>query len=137
MLEPPSRRGLAPYELVARFAGEPRDESWAYTMELGINQHLTASTSLEGTVVEYVECRTTACVMAGYVQPGMEDSSQELIREMSATGWWQLSQATMSSSSNDDGTRRFVRIIPRTEGDFFEDVSESEIRMIWFDEDEA
>lgn len=121
LLEPPNRRALAPHELAARFAGEPRDEAWAYTMELGMNQHIAGSPNLGGTVIEYVECRTTACLMAGYVEPGFENTSQNLIREMSTTGWWQLSPGTMTRMSLDDGVPRFVHVIPRTQDAFFED----------------
>ena len=112
MLEPPANRRITFEERISRFAAEARDESWAYTMELGINQHVAVATSV-GTVIEYVECRATACMMAGYIQPGFENGSSELIGEMSSTGWWQLGGTTISRNGGQNGENRFVSFMVR------------------------
>ncbi len=110
MLEPPEDQPITTAERAVRFAEEARDESWAYTMELGINQHVAVATPV-GTVIEYVECRTTTCMMAGYTQPGFENGSRALIGEMGRTGWWQLGGETVSVSRGRNGENRFVHFL--------------------------
>ena len=109
----PRPRPLSVPELHQAFSNDPRDDSWAYAMELGINNHLAAEGAPEGTVIEYAECRSRFCELAGYVQPGFEDRSRELFEAMSGTGWWQLSSSTFTFGAPIDGVNRFVTIVPR------------------------
>ena len=119
MFEQPADRPITPTERATLFAAEARDETWAYTMELGISQHAAVATPV-GTVIEYVECRASACMMAGYIQPGFEDGTGALIEEMRQTGWWQLGGETISLSRGQNGQSRFVSFMNR------EDVGEPE-----------
>ena len=115
--QPVAKRRLTPQENHEFFSQDTRDESWAYTMELGIREYLAANQNANGTVVEYVECRSRMCEIAGVVYPGGQDDFSEHLEVMRQSGWWQLSNSHHSSGANVDGEYRFVSFIPREDED--------------------
>jgi len=115
--QPTSRRRLTPQENHAFFGQDTRDEAWAYTMELGIQEYLATNQNAGGTVIEHVECRSRMCEIAGVVYPGGRDDFGEHLEVMRASGWWQLSNSHHSTGTNVDGEYRFVSFIPRDSED--------------------
>lgn len=100
-------------ELHAMFEREPRDETWAYAMEAGINDYIANRWAGDGTVVEYVECRSQHCEIAGYVHDGYENKSASILGAIRKEGWWQGGNSTHSTGGNIDGLNRFVIILNR------------------------
>ena len=108
---PPPR--LSSAELHELFEKEPRDEAWAYAMESGINDHIANFGTGEGTVVEYVECRSQHCEIAGFADKGHMGSIGRVYGDMTRSGWWQADGGTHHIGGHVDGLDRFVIITSR------------------------
>lgn len=93
------------------FKNEARDEPWAVAMESGINHYLANSGTGEWAVVEYVECRSKICEIAGYTTDGDQKDSHELIGDFLASGLWAGDPITHSSSFGPTDQKRFITII--------------------------
>jgi hypothetical protein len=115
--QPVSRRRMTPQENHSFFSQDSRDESWAYTMELGIKQFLAANQNSDGALIEYVECRSRMCEVAGVVHAGGQDDFSDQLEAMRQSGWWQLSNSHSTAGANIDGVYRFVTFIPRDSDD--------------------
>lgn len=68
------------------FKNELRDEPWAAAMESGIHHSIANAGSGDWAVVEYVECRSRICEIAGYVQAGQHP--MRLIEQFADSGAW-------------------------------------------------
>lgn len=108
---PPPR--LSSAEMHALFEKEPRDEAWAYSMETGINDHIATFGAGEGIVVEYVECRSQYCEIAGFAKEGYEPHFSKTLNDITRSGWWQAAGGTHYINGEADGFDRFVIIISR------------------------
>lgn len=111
---PPPR--LSSAEIHALFEREPRDEPWAYAMEAGINDHIANFGAGQGTVVEYVECRSRYCEIAGFGKEGYEQGFSKTLSDIARSGWWQAAGTTHHIGEGVDGLNRFVIIIGRYGG---------------------
>lgn len=107
---PPPRLSTA--EIHALFEKEPRDEPWAFAMEAGIHEHIANFGAGKGTVVEYVECRSQYCEIAGYADKG-QSADTGFYLAMTESGWWQASGGSHHVSGRRDGIDRFVMIFLR------------------------
>lgn len=96
-------------EMHANFASEPRVESWAIAMETGINDYIANSSPRLGVVVEYVECRSRTCEIAGYRIDGESDRTASL-RMMVQEPWWQGGRKSYLGGHWVDGVDYFVTI---------------------------
>ncbi len=118
MVKPrPRPEKLTTPELYESFEGDSRDESWAYPMELGINQYIAERGGVYGAAFEYVECRSRYCTIAGVVHGGGQETVNEFMAEMTQSGWWQTYGGRSTVGSRNDTEYRFVSIIPRAEED--------------------
>lgn len=115
--QPESRRRMTPQENHAFFDQDVRDESWAYTMELGIKEYLAANQIGDGAIIESIECRSRMCEIAGVVYAGGNDDFSNHVEAMRQSGWWQLSQSQSTTGGNVSGDYRFVTFIPRDSED--------------------
>jgi len=93
------------------FKNEPRDEPWAAAMESGINHYLANSGTGEWAVVEYVECRSKICEIAGYTTGGDDNHHSDLISDFLRSGLWQGKPITHSSGFGNTDLKRFIIII--------------------------
>ncbi len=112
-------------ELYERFVAEPRDNSWADAMELGIQQYISdRGPELEMTF-EYVECRSRYCVITG-VSYGADNSPWNTYNhELGSSGWWLASGgASTVGGTFEDGTR-FATVISRTPSDTLRESTEN------------
>lgn len=127
MIEPkPLPKTLAPPELFERFAGDVRDDTWAYAMELGINQYIARRGSELESAFEFVECRSRYCTIAGVVYEGGQATVNEMLSEMTQSGWWQTYGGASTVGRTTDTEYRFVSIFPRAREDTDRDPSHSE-----------
>jgi hypothetical protein len=97
------------YDSYAAFARDVRDETWASTMEAGIT---VWAGGLDGRemVIDYVECRSKYCLIAGYELRG--NTAQ--IGDLPAAGWWQADGSLSSHMvSGRDGRTDFVLFVDR------------------------
>jgi len=95
------------------FASDDRDESWAYTMELAMQDYIASNQNTDGAIIEYVECRSRMCMVAGSVPDGSNDDFGEHLEAMQDTGWWQLSNTSHTAGGMTGGDYRFVTFVPR------------------------
>lgn len=93
------------------FKNEARDESWAVAMESGINHYLANSGSGGWAVVEYVECRSRICELAGYTTDSDQNGTHDLIGGFLTSGLWQGNPITHSTRFGPADRKRFVIII--------------------------
>lgn len=96
----------------ADFASEPRDESWAVAMETGINDYVASSGATLGLVVEYVECRSRTCEIAGF-QPDRNKGNVGSLYTLPRQPWWQggsANSAKLLTQPGDAGKEYFVII---------------------------
>lgn len=100
-------------EKLERFENEPRDEPWAFAMETGINNHIAEFGTVGGRVVEYVECRSQQCWIAGLIDKGHQGSTGRPLNDMRRSGWWQAEGGGDSITVNTNGLTRFVLIYRR------------------------
>ena len=118
MVEPrPRPERLTTQELYQGFVDDSRDESWAYPMELGINQYISERGGTFGAEFEFVECRSRYCTIAGVVYGGGQPTVNEFMAEMTQRGWWQTYGGRSTVGSRIDDEYRFVSIFPRTPDD--------------------
>ncbi len=97
----------------AIFLTEPRDEAWASAMESGINNFLADNASNLSFKVEFVECRSEHCEIAGYVPDGYPDDSGDLKNGLKNSGWWQGGISSASTGREINGVQRTVFIFNR------------------------
>ena len=97
----------------ALFESEPRDEPWAQAMEAGMNTYLAAFGPDTGTVFEFVRCRSSLCVLAGYVVEGHKLQSSNMMGEMIKQGWWDGGHASQMTGRKVGEHDSFVIILPR------------------------
>ena len=111
------RNHLYPTQRTIRFAdfhevfkNESRDESWASAMEAGMN-HSIANSSVSGSVVvEYLECRSRMCEIAGYLIDE-EIHPTEMLTAFEQSGAWPGKYSKHTSRFTDAGVKRFITII--------------------------
>jgi hypothetical protein len=92
--------GFAPYVAYANFAREPRDEAWATAMEAGMGDWADRVASPESVRIDYAECRTRSCIVAGHAETG----DTTILGRLTAEGWWQATGSVdirMRSARND------------------------------------
>ena len=97
----------------AIFLTEPRDEAWASAMESGINNYLADNASNLSFRVEFVECRSEHCEIAGYVPEGYLDDTSDLKNGLKNSGWWQGGISSASTGMEIDGVERIVIMFNR------------------------
>jgi hypothetical protein len=97
----------------AIFLTEPRDEVWASTMESGISNFLADNASNLSFKVEFVECRSEHCEIAGYVPEGYPDDTGDLKNGLRNSGWWQGGLSSSSTGREINGVQRIVIIFNR------------------------
>lgn len=95
------------------FEAEPIDDSWAHAMEAGINNFVAVHGPGSGEVFEFVQCRSSNCVLAGYTIHGQEPHGASVIGELGRQPWWQGGQAASSTYGSGDNRTSFVVLIPR------------------------
>ena len=97
------------YDRYVAFASDVRDESWAAAMEAGIANFAARLNQME-VVVEYIECRSLYCVIAGHSPTG----STAQLGDMRDTGWWQAAGTFADIvQSGRDGQADFVLFVER------------------------
>ena len=109
----PRPRQLRVADRHAIFLTEPRDEAWASAMESGISNYLADNASNMRIVVEFVECRSEHCEVAGYVHDGSRDYISGLRNGLKNSGWWQGGISSASTNKKIDGVDRFVIMFNR------------------------
>lgn len=113
VIGPPRPKRFSAADRHAYFLLESRDEVWASSMESGIRNYLVDSGSDLSFQVEYVECRSRHCEIAGYVPDGHQDDSDKLIDGLSHQGWWLGGNSSASTGREIQGVERVVIIINR------------------------
>ncbi len=100
----------------ALFRAQPRNESWASAMEDGIRGSIVQTEATTGITIEYVECRSTICKVAGYmpsvsIEP--QPDPRDIFLEQFGEGWWhgEPDMALRQHSYQDEGIERFLIII--------------------------
>lgn len=130
MIEPqPLPKTLAPPELFEKFTDDLRDEAWAYPMELGINQYIARRGGELEAVLEFVECRSRYCTIAGIVYDGGQATVNVMLSEMTQSGWWQTFGGASTVGRTTDTEYRFVSIFPRAREDTDRDPAIDEIEQ--------
>ena len=106
----PKQRQISFADIHSLFKDEPRDESWAAAMESGINHYLANSGSGDWAVVEYVECRSRICEIAGY-RTGTDNHPKELVNDFVSSGIWHGQPSVHLKRFGDQNIKRFVIVI--------------------------
>ena len=116
IIGPPTRMTTIP-NIHADFKNEPRDESWASAMESGIRHHIANSGTGDWAVVEYIECRSNTCEIAGYSMGGTENHPGNLLAGDFGAGWWQGHFNVYSTRHTYEGEEipRFILIVTRVD----------------------
>ena len=109
----PKPKRLMTADRHAAFLLEPRDQSWASAMESGIANYLADNAAELQFKVEFVECRSEHCEVAGYIPPGIEDDSRQLKSGLKNSAWWQGGLSSASTRRTFDGVTRVVIIFNR------------------------
>lgn len=92
------------------FMREVRDEPWAAAMEAGITSWSTGKDQQVEMVIDYIQCRSHSCIVAGQTLTGNTMSLGDLRNQ----GWWQAEDAGMLKvKSARDGTADFLFFIGR------------------------
>jgi len=100
-------------ERVGQYQQEPRDEVWVSAMEAGINSYVAASAPTAGAVFEYIQCRSSACILAGYVIEGKERQSASILGELQSQGWWDGGNSSHGMGGAVGELDAFVILLPR------------------------
>jgi hypothetical protein len=108
---------LTTQELYKGFLDDARDESWAYPMELGINQYIARRGGDFEAAFEFVECRSRYCTIAGVVYSGGQETVNEFMAEMTQSGWWEINGGASTVGTSSDSEYRFVSIFARSAED--------------------
>jgi len=106
----PVRRTYSFGESYILFETEPVDEAWAYGMEAGISDYLSRLGPDSGAVFEFVQCRSTACAIAGYVVEGGRDQTAMMVDRMRHEPWWDAG----GTSKSIGGEEQFVILLSRS-----------------------
>lgn len=98
------------------FKREPRDESWASAMEIGIGHSIERSEQTSWATVEQIECRSTICEVAGFMPDNMQNPEfdpYKLFSDDFGVGWWQgpLDMSLRQHTYEEEGITRFLFII--------------------------
>jgi hypothetical protein len=96
------------------FEGEPVDVPWAQAMETGLNDFIAVQGPQSSSVVEFIQCRSTACVIAGYSIPNQEGLDASILGDLRKQSWWEGGRTSSTHLARDDGTRSFVILIDRS-----------------------
>ena len=102
-------------EQYQQFEAEPIDGSWAAAMENGLNNYTAVHGPASGEVFEFVQCRSSYCVVAGYKIEGDERTGASIIGDLARQPWWQGAASAYSSWGREDDQQRFVVLLPRYE----------------------
>lgn len=95
------------------FEDEPVDVPWARAMETGLNDFIAVQGPQNSSVVEFIQCRSTACVIAGYSIPNQEGLDASILGDLRKQSWWEGGRTSSTHLGRDDGTRSFVIMIDR------------------------
>jgi hypothetical protein len=124
MVKPrPLPEKLTVQELYEKFSDDTRDDSWAYPMELGINEHIAQHGNELGVAFEFVECKSRYCTIAGVAYEGSQSEVNKFVADMTQGGWWQTTGENHTAAFGTDTEYRFVSIFPRTNDDSARDQS--------------
>ncbi len=87
----------------SKLQSQPRNESWAYDMEIAIQQFLATHQSIGDFELGYVECRSTLCQIKAI---GFDESTgptwQRVMFDMTQQPWYAFGQTASSWSRIDD-----------------------------------
>ena len=117
----PPQRSIRFADFHEIFKNEPRDEPWAAAMEAGLNHSIANSSSSEFVVIEYLECRSRMCEIAGYLR-NEEVHPRDLITDFERSGVWPGRFSTHTSRFSDAGAKRFVAIINGYRSDEYQSI---------------
>jgi len=92
------------------FKNESRDEPWAAAMESGIIHYIANSGSGNWAVVDYIECRSGMCEIAGQMT-GKGNNPRRLVDEFLNSGIWQGEPRLHSSRFSEQDFKRFIIVI--------------------------
>lgn len=109
----PAGRSPTFAQLHEMFESEPRDEPWAASMEAGLRAYLDRYTAKYGLVIEFVECRSQHCEIAGYVVGGLTSRSYDLFEGVKHEGWWDAGSWLPNLGQGSDGIDHFVQFVVR------------------------
>jgi hypothetical protein len=96
---------------------EPKDDAWAYTMELAIEQFLANHPDFPKFSIDYIECRSTLCqiAVAGYDESTNSDWSGVLY-DMRVQSWYEFGQTGTGGSVVDGRYVLISKLYRRPEG---------------------
>lgn len=96
---------------------EPKDDAWAYTMELAIEQFLANHPDSPKFSIDYVECRSTLCQIA---VAGYDDSTNSVwsgvLYDMRVQSWYEFGQTGTGGSVVDGRYVLISKLYRRPEG---------------------
>ena len=87
-----------PYDLYVAFARDVRDEPWAAAMEAGIANWSAGRNPSAEAVIDYIECRSSSCMVAGHSPTG----NLGFLGKIRDQGWWQGEGASMKVGYSGD-----------------------------------
>jgi len=106
----PAQRSIRFADIHNVFKNELRDESWAAAMEAGLIHSIANSASSEFVTVEYLECRSRMCEIAGYLL-NEEAHSRDLLTNFERSGVWSGRFSTHTSRFSNTSGKRFITIV--------------------------
>lgn len=96
---------------------EPKDDAWAYTMELAIEQFLANHPDFPNFSIDYIECRSTLCQIA---VAGYDDSTNSVwsgvLYDMRVQSWYEFGQTGTGGSVVDGRYVLISKLYRRPEG---------------------
>lgn len=92
---------------------EPRDDSWAYTMEAELRNALISQTSMGAFTLEHVECRTTLCELRVSGRGGQAAAVRDWANTLHAQNFGSGLFMNLSSSVSDDNRIDAIYIFRR------------------------
>lgn len=99
------------YETYTAFTRESRDEPWAAAMEAGVKSWAAGLAPRDRMSIDYVECRSLHCVIAGRSSEGRTVFEGNDVRDQ---GWWQAERTLASFAfSSRDGSLYFLWSVQR------------------------
>ena len=98
------------------FEAEPVDVPWAQAMETGLNDFMAVQGPQSSSVIEFIQCRSTACVIAGYSIPTQEGLDASILGDLRKQSWWEGGHTSSTRLSRDDGSISFVILLDRSTG---------------------
>lgn len=112
MIGPLAERTPTPtsYDRYVAFARDVRDEPWAAAMEAGIANWSARRNPSADSTIEYFECRSRFCVIAGHSSRG----SSRSLSTMRDEGWWLAEgDGMLAVSSGRDSSLDFILFVER------------------------